>query len=256
MQLQNLSACTTITGDLTIGDGACLVECSITDLSPLNSITAIQGSLRIQCCNSLTQISDFSSLSSVDGAIRIYYNALLTDIGSTAFPMLMMQAKSVEISQNQKLQAINGFQLLRNITDYLQVDRNTALVEIEGFRNLQTIGGGSLVEGHALAILYNGNLTSLSGLANTFMSYGTVHIEGNTKLCHAGYPRWNVGSYPIRLPLGDGDQGIDWRTRLIVAAAWQFDWSAGGFPSLVVRDNGDAETCGEWKSFSFSGWQV
>lgn len=245
-ELRSFSPCTTITGDLIIGDRTCSAACSVTDLSPLNAnLTAVEGSLRIQCCNSLTEIPDFSRLSRVNGTVEIYYNANLMNIGPTAFIELTDGVSSIVVSQNQRLRSINGFQRVSSIAGYLQIDRNGALTEIEGLGNLQTIRGDVLVEGHALAVLYNSELERLSGLSNVFISYGTVHVEGNTKLCYAGYPRWSVGSYSPRLPPGGGDQGIDWRTRLNASLPWQFAWGSGGIPSLVVQGNGDAETCGE-----------
>ena len=219
--------------------------CNIANFNMLSSLQEIQGSIVIQCCNSLQDVAGFNQLHTISGSLIVYYNQNLLRI--SGFGMLR-NVTSIEISNNENLQTISGFSQLNLINGYLQIDRNTALLNLEGFSNLQVLGGETLVLGHALTVLYNTNLTTLAGLRglNT-INYGTVHIEGNTQLCYAGYPQWTVGSYPLRPP--EGDRGIDWRTKLNMSSfiSWQYSWNDGGFPTLVVQNNANYTSCGEYQ---------
>ena len=212
----------------------------------LSLLQEIQGSIVMQCCDSLQDITGFDQLRTIAGSLVVYYNQNLQRI--RGFGMLR-NVTNVEISENENLQTISGFGQLNLIRGYLQIDRNTALLNLAGFSNLRVLGGEMLVLGHALTILYNTNLTTLAGLGGLdTINYGTVHIEGNTQLCYAGYPQWTVGSYPARPP--EGDRGIDWRTKLNTSSVpiWQYRWNARGFPTLVVQNNANYNSCGEYKN--------
>lgn len=154
---------------------------------------------------------------------------------------------NVEISQNGNLTRIGGFSSLRSVQGYLQIDRNQRLSNLDGLTGVTTIGGASLVSGHALLVLYNPILLDLSWLRNlTPIGFGTVHIEGNLLLCYAGYPQWAVGEFNARPP--SGDKGIDWRTLLSVRVPpWQYSWGVegGGYPTLVIQNNAPYNECGK-----------
>ena len=238
-------ACSVITGNLNIGSSH--LPCSITTLSPITSIIEIQGSLSIQSCSTLTQITDFQSLVSVTGSISIYFNQNLATIGGFS---LLRNVTNLQISQNPKLQGVTAFSRLSMISGYLEIDRNPSLYDISGFRSLQTIQGAEVILGHALTLTYNTNLTDLSvfsGVSN--IQLGTIHIEGNTRLCYAGYPQWRAGSYPLRPEVVGGvDVGIDWRTRLDDnVPIWQYTWRVvdGGYPTLLIQNNAPSSDCGE-----------
>lgn len=232
-------------GDLRIGHQDCSTPCSVTGFSPLSVVTGITGTLTIQCCNSLRNISGFNALTKL-GSLRIYYNGELREI--SGFASLPSLQGSVTISQNTKLTQISGLTSLRSIDGYLAVERNPALSDLSGLRQFTNLHGMELLSGHALSVTYNTQLTDLSSLASIRnISYGTVHIEGNTALCYAGYPTWQPGSYPLRPhPSVDGaDVGIDWRTRLSGVEPWQSTWGVqdGGYPTLVIQNNAPPENC-------------
>ena len=247
--MANFPGCSIITGSVLIGHQDCSAPCTLTSLSPLGGVAFIEGSLRIQCCHSLAEISGMASLIRVTGSIVVYYNRELASI--SGLPSLQTVEGSLTISQNQKLSRIDGFSSLSVIDGYLSVERNGALNEMGGFRRLSAIRGREILSGHALSVVYNTQLTHLtgfSGIAN--ISYGTVRIEGNSRLCYAGYPTWSFGEYQIRPMASDSgaDKGIDWRTRLSGVEPWQFTWGVvgGGIPTLLIQDNAPEGTCGKY----------
>ena len=238
--LDYLSNCNTIYGDLVLGYQNCDQTCLITDLSRLSDVRTIDGSLTIQCCNTLDSIPTLY-VNTITGSFTIYYNNNLRSISNLDN---LATVGSLVISQNPSLQTISGFSNLQVIGGHLVIEYNPVLTDVTGLDHLATIRGTSLVNGHALVLLYNRVLTDISGLKSlSSISYGTVHIEGNEELCYAGYPLWGYGSYNPRYETGD--KGIDWRTKLSIS--WQYTWGdeEAGQPTLLIRDNGNQTTCGK-----------
>lgn len=197
----------------------------------------------IQCCNDLESIAGLNSLTSIAGTLRVYYNSRLQSIDGFG---ALSNVGSLEISQNGNLTVVSGFESLTVVEGYLQVDHNHLLQRLDGLEAVEDIRGSELVAGHALNILYNRILPDLRWLRNlTQIGFGTVHIEGNTALCYAGYPQWGAGIYSPRPP--GGDKGIDWRTLLQGVPVWQYTWGGGGggYPTLVIQNNAAYEDCGE-----------
>lgn len=216
--------------------------CSITDLSVLSQLRNIEGSLIIQCCNTLTSIPTLF-LTSITGSLSIYYNSALRNIDNLGS---LATVGSLVISQNPSLQTISGLTTLQTVGGHLVIEHNPALTSITGLSSLATISGGSLVNGHALVLLHNRALTDIIGFGSlSSITYGTVHLEGNELLCYAGYPLWTYGVYSPRYRTGD--MGIDWRRKLSIP--WQYTWGDGepGEPTLLIRDNGNQTTCGKLK---------
>ncbi len=215
---------------------------------PVLQLATIQGSLKINCCPNLITIGGFNLLTSVR-SIDIYYNANLTSI--TALASITHLQGYLRVVQNPKLVSITG--LFANIGSYLEIDRNPSLNEVN-FNQLTAIGGADTVAGHALSIGYTA-LQSLSGFrALSSISYGTVRIEGNTALCYAGYPQWGeLGQFASRDSSSGADKGLDWRQLLSASNQWQYTWGVegGGIPTLLIRDNAPAGTCGEWVGVQF-----
>ena len=211
---------------------------------PVLQLATIQGSLKINCCPNLITIGGFNLLTSVR-SIDIYYNANLTSI--TAFASITQLQGYLRVAQNPKLASIIELSALRNIGSYLEIDRNPSLTDVS-FSRLTAIGGADTVAGHALSIGYTA-LQSLSGFgALSSISYGTVRIEGNTALCYAGYPQWGeIGQFASRDSSSGADKGLDWRQLLSVSNQWQYTWGVegGGIPTLLIRDNAPAGSCGE-----------
>lgn len=240
--------CQSIDGNINIGSCNPLLSCDVTSLSPINFVSVISGSLQIRCCDRLTEISDFQNLQTVSGSIFIYFNRNLAAISGFGS---LRNVTSLQISQHPRLRSVTGFSRLSQISGYLEIDRNPYLIDIGGFMSLRTIQGTEVILEHALTVTYNTNLTSLSGLVSlSDILYGTVHIEGNTRLCYAGYPQWMVGTYPVRPEVVGGvDVGIDWRSKLGGRVpSWQYTWgvAGGGYPTLLIQNNAPLSECGEF----------
>ena len=248
--IDGLSNCTSLPA-LTIGLRDCSIECGITSLYSLRYLKTIAGDLTIQCCASLTALNGLGALTGVGGSLVLHFNQNLKAL--EGLPVLTRVNGSVQISQNVQLTAVSAFESLQTIGGNLLIANNPALISVGGFAALRTIKGEELeAAGHALSVLYNTALSDLSGFAGLAnISFGTVHIEGNTKLCYAGYPIWTGGSsYLPRLV--DGDRGIDWRQKL-KGPQWQFTWKISGIPTLVIQQNGIS--CCEFCAFVLNeGW--
>ena len=244
--LEKSTGCTVYSGNVMIGYQNCSIPCDITSFSFFDGISILNGSLSIQCCHRITDMNDFPLLMNVLGSVIVYYNRELRTI--SGFPELLNIQGSITISQNPKLTTIRGLNRLGTIGGYLAIEFNPLMTDFEGLNQLSTISGRELQSGHALNILYNTNLASLGSLSSLAMIlYGTVHIEGNTALCYAGYPIWNFGSYPLRLgsSISGVDKGIDWRTKLSRVNSWQYTWEieGGGYPTLLIQNNAPTGSC-------------
>lgn len=244
--MSSFPGCTLMNGNLHIGYQDCSTPCTVTGFSPLEGVATLSGTLAIQCCNRISDISGFRSLTKLVGSLRIYYNSELVAI--SGFVALTSVQGSVSVAQNRGLETISGLTNLVNIGGYLAIERNTALANLDGLRALASLTGAELSSGHALSVTYSLQLTDLSGLSSLRnISYGTVHIEGNTALCYAGYPLWQLEAYPIRPPTsaGGADVGLDWRTRLSGLESWQFTWGVegGGYPTLLIQNNAPEGSC-------------
>ena len=154
------------------------------------------------------------------------------------------------MSQNPKLTSVSAFSSLSTLAGYLAIQYNPVLTSLAGFSQLSSIEGQQVVSGHALVLLFNTNLTSLASLSRLqTILYGTVHIEGNTALCYAGYPTWSLNTYLPRLDdsVSGSDQGIDWRSKLSQSEEWQYTWgvAGGGYPTLYIQNNVPEGSCGK-----------
>jgi len=243
--------CTRIIGDLVFGHQDCSTPCTLTSLARLDNVVTIEGSLTIQCCHSFSSLRLFPAVTRFAGSLRVYYNRELITLDG--FGQLELMNGNIEISQNSKLTSISAFGRLSTLAGYLALQYNPVLTGLDGFNQLSSIEGQEVVSGHAMVLLYNTNLTSLASLSSLqTILYGTVHIEGNTVLCYAGYPTWSLNTYLPRLDdsVSGSDRGIDWRSKLSRLEEWQYIWgvAGGGYPTLYIQNNAPDGSCGEAQS--------
>jgi hypothetical protein len=137
-----LSACTEITGSLTIEYTA------LTSLSGLENITSVGGGLDIYNNDALTTLSGLNNLTSLGGYLWIDSNASLT--------------------------SLSGLENLTSLGGSLWIE-NTALTSLSGLNNITYVGG-------SLNIFHNEVLTNLCALYNVNLYGSSLEIVDNIAL--------------------------------------------------------------------------
>ena len=244
--------CTSINGDLVIGDPSCGGACTVNSLFFLSeTIEEITGSLIVRCCNSLTVISGWGVLHTIRGSLVVEDNAGLSVIDS--FPTLANLGGNLILRNNPALERMSttsgASSVLTRVEGYLHIERNLQLSNLEFLSTMTTIAGNHLLDRISFALLYNPKLNDLNWLRSLkSIQNGTVWIEGNTQLCYAGYPQWQLGAYKVRTQLQTADKGIDWRTFMVNQVPSDFTWLGMNIPYLVVKDNAPEGSCGMFES--------
>jgi UDP-3-O-[3-hydroxymyristoyl] glucosamine N-acyltransferase len=149
----NYPNCTQIEGDVTINGE------DITNLNGLDVVTYIGGNLFIGTFfyggNSvLTNLTGLEGLTEIAGSVGIHQNPVLTSL--TGLDNLTSIGLSLSIYGNP-LNSLAGLANLTSIGGGLSISRNYTLTSLMGLENLTTIGGG-------ISITENDSLTSLTGL--------------------------------------------------------------------------------------------
>uniref|UniRef100_UPI004049B43A LamG-like jellyroll fold domain-containing protein n=1 Tax=Flavobacterium sp. TaxID=239 RepID=UPI004049B43A len=187
-EVDALATCTIINGNLTIN------ATSVLDLTPLNNIVTINGSLQInqlqntgsatwfQNLNSisgnivingsqLSQLSGFSNITNVSGQIQLINNSNLTTLN--AFGSVV--SAGIDIQNSPLLTSLSTFNNLTTIST-LKI-QNTALSNLDAFDSVTSITGASVelinnpsLNAIALPALSIVNFTSLSIVNNTLLS--------------------------------------------------------------------------------------
>lgn len=139
-EVNDLWSCTHITGNLTIDDGA---GTSITDLSPLNNLTTIDGNVLIQHLDVLN-INGLNGVTSVGGTISFINN---TSTGISGFSSLTHIPGDLIIQDNSNLNFVHGFVSLdkigtdENVGEFI-VSNNPGIIFMFDFNTLDTITAG------------------------------------------------------------------------------------------------------------------
>ncbi|NJN50041.1 MAG: hypothetical protein HC798_01775 [Polaribacter sp.] len=131
----NLNASISLKSGLTISDQTDIsVLNEITDLSVLNFLESIDGSLEISIDTEI--ISGFDNLKIITGDLRIVNNNKL--IAINGFENLKI-AKTIDIAYNPFLIEIDAFHNLETINDEITITFLDNLKTIRGFENLKSI---------------------------------------------------------------------------------------------------------------------
>lgn len=102
------------------------------------TLQAVNGYLQITL-QVKTHLDDaFPNLLAVNGAVSINNCSELIEISESAFPLFT--SLSLNVTNNNKLEAIKGFQSLHIAQDF-EIQANPALVDISGFCNLYGVRG-------------------------------------------------------------------------------------------------------------------
>lgn len=251
--ITNYGGCTDMRGSIQISN--------VTDLSFLNNLTSLDGSLQIKDSPSLTSLDGLQNLISVGAHLRINnvgivnLNGLeqLTRIGGGFHLIELPQlnslsglsslgfANAIEINNNPVLTSINSLQNLTSVGVYIEIHENPSLTSLNGFQRLASVGQSLYGEIHNLKIHGSPlladidefqNLVSVSGDVS-FHNLGISDLDGLASLTHIGR-----GLYLDRLPALISVSGLSSVTT--VSSIWINDipllTSLNGFQSLTGID--------------------
>jgi len=158
--------CSIIDGDVNISGS------DIIDLSVLNNIQQINGSLLIENNPLLTNLNGLDQLSTVNGNLRLSGNLLLTGISSLG--NLSHLGYSLTLDSNPALLSLNGLEGIFAINDALTIYDCVSLNSLHGLNQINSIHG-------QLYIGYNDGLVNLEGI-DALQSSGQLAIYNNDAL--------------------------------------------------------------------------
>lgn len=173
----NYPNCTEISSDLRIGLPFPEVS-DITDLTPLNNLISVAGSLYIENNTVLTSVSGLNNISYIGYSLSIVDNPVLMSLSEFDNITSVVELRilnnsalislsglnnityvgSLWISGNSSLTSLFGLESLTSIGTILSIMSNEALTTLSGLENLNSA--------RVLSIGNNDNLISLSGLEN------------------------------------------------------------------------------------------
>lgn len=221
-QLNALSTCTVITGDLLIIDDG---TNPITDLSPLIGLTSIGRDFYLQN-TSVTDLSALSTLTNVIRDIRIINNDLLPDLDGLE-NLNMSSARDLIIQDNAILANINAIALtnLTSFTRNVNIRNNPLLANLDGLDNLTSIGNNFSVFGHPL-------LTDLT-LPQLQYVGGTFTLQNNATLANLDFSNLALVGNNLIITNNDDLVNLDGFLVLIVVGN-----------SLTIQNNNALEDIG------------
>ena len=166
--LEALSGCTTVTGDLSIEYSP------LTSLEGLECLAHVGGRLDIKLNESLTSLIGLESVEYVGGDLGISVNRSLTSLAG--LNNLESVGGRLDIEHNESLTSLAGLNNLESVGGRLDIEHNDFLTSLASLENIISIG-------EDLEISYNFSLTSLAGLNNLESVGGNLVIWYNRKLC-------------------------------------------------------------------------
>jgi len=147
---------------------------SILNFTGLQNLTSIGENLNISYNDSLENFEGLLNLSAIGGGMYIGHNDALIDF--TGLNNVNSINGTIEIDWNENLNSFEGLQSLNTIVGYLTIEVNNSLNSLAGLYNLTSLGGH-------LAIDRNNSLFSLEGLGNIEpQSISDLYIYDNSLL--------------------------------------------------------------------------
>ncbi|AXG70629.1 internalin-A [Kordia sp. SMS9] len=171
VNIGNLSTCEN-TGGIYNGNISLVSQSELNAFGALNYST-INGNLQIGQYEANSNISDLTplmSLTNVNGSLRITDNAMLSSLNGLEN---LVSTQVLTIQSNTSLQSITG---LSNITDanaMISINYNNSLTSLDGLEGITSTG--------TLRILNNNALTSIDAL-QSLNSVGRLYIHSNPLL--------------------------------------------------------------------------
>ncbi len=159
---------TRINGSLTIRKEIGKTE--ITDLSPLKSLTFINGRLSIHDNSLIKNLKGLDNIEAVAEDLRITSNDLLESISD--LESLSQIGGELHVSSNNKIESLSGLDKIETVAA-LYINRNESLTSLSELNQLETVS-------HAVQIENNSTLTDFCGITNFAEGREfAVSIEGN-----------------------------------------------------------------------------
>jgi len=208
----NYPGCDQIAGNVTIS-GA-----DITNLTGLNNLTSIGGTLWINSNNALTDLSGIGNLLSIGGSLYINNDSSLVNLAG--INSLLLIGGVLYVADNRSLTSLMGLgnlsvigsdliirnnPLLTNLSSLINVDElngeltiedNESLVQLTGLNNINSVAGSVVIQrnfslgsmtglnslasiGGAFVIWHNHWLATLAGLESLHTIWGQLSIQWN-----------------------------------------------------------------------------
>lgn len=172
--LEGLNNLNTVLGDFKLGEYELTVgNFNFQDLSGLNALTQIGGSLVIYGNWSLSSLSGIENLTSIGGALVLNDNDNLTDL--SALEGLSYIGNGLGIQENNNLTNLYGLHHIDSLNGPLSISGNASITSLSELENLTTIE-------ESLYIVFNQNLLNLDGLENITSVNGEITIKINNVL--------------------------------------------------------------------------
>lgn len=194
----NNPGCSTVEGNLTIGDDGVPAQANISSLQGLSGITAIHGKLSISGNNQLASLAGLENLTKL-GSLQINYNATLLSLAALAgMSPLDSSTFDLNISANDALPSLVGLEGVQKARMII-IDNSPSLNNLEGLSNLTSVSQGlslfgnglnslhgleNLVHAGGLGISTNRSLIDLMGLSNLTTVDGMVMFQDNDVLAN------------------------------------------------------------------------
>ncbi len=177
--LSPLSSITTVNGYLTINNNV-----NLTNLNGLHNIGSVAEYLSISNNSALSNLNGFGNLLSIGGNVEINNNALLQNLDG--INNLESIGGNLIFNQNPSLNSFTGLESLISIEDDLEITENNSLVSFQGLSNLSSINQSFIVSNNEQLTNFDG-LLSLSSvgylLSSSYQSYhNLVLIDQNPSL--------------------------------------------------------------------------
>jgi hypothetical protein len=161
--------CTQINGSIYTQD--------LTDLTPLQNIVSITGTLELLWNPDLTSLSGLENLQSVGGGLAIYQNASLTSL--EGLNNLTSVGGNVQIGAGP-LESLSGLSGLSTVGGSFSVFNQPILTDLEGLENLSSVGSAVYITGNQALVNVDAlsNLTSMAGLLSIENNAALTDISG------------------------------------------------------------------------------
>ncbi len=156
------AGCEAVSGDLRV------VGSELSDLTALERIRSVSGTLEISSNPNLDDLSGLDHLSSV-GRLQIDSNVDLDDLSGLSN---LQRVSSIVIRNNPELATLRGLEGVARADQVLIA--NNGLYDTHGLSNLRQVG--------ELAVVGNPKLHNLAGLRNLSQAH-SVRLQSNPRLC-------------------------------------------------------------------------